>query len=486
MLTGAVLRIAQFLHNRSLTEGEAPLAMNIIERAFGGLTQPLDYNQAAPIGFLVVEKVFTMMLGTGEMALRLFPLIGSIAALFLFYRLAHKTVDATAAVFAIVLFAVCDHVIYFASEVKPYSTDVAVALVITILGYRLIKSGPSAKSWLLFSLVTAIGFWFSFPAVFVWSAFALIAIYRLTKKHGPWYGLTVCVIVPATSILIYYLVNLRFAAGQESLTDAWQSAFMPLPPRTWADLKWYPFVFMRMFKFPAGFSVYELSLAFLFFLVGILTYMRNRKDILLPLLLPIFAAMLASGLRAYPFEGRLLLFLAPALLMTISQGLSHIYTVLRLKSVISAFALLFVFFFLPVGNAAYRLIRPRAPEEFRPGLAHIVKNQQPGDIVYVYYASANAFKYYAYRMDYAPDHVIGIEARLNWSDYREDLSRLRGHERVWVIMSHIARTFGADEEKLYENYLNELGRQIEYRKFPGAAVFLYDLSVRSGQPILPF
>ena len=39
---GVVLRIAQFIYNRSLTEGEAALALNIVQRSYSQLLKPLD------------------------------------------------------------------------------------------------------------------------------------------------------------------------------------------------------------------------------------------------------------------------------------------------------------------------------------------------------------------------------------------------------------------------------------------------------------
>ena len=57
ILIGIVLRLRQYLLNRSLWADEASLAMNLVTRNFGELTQLLDYHQAAPIGFLFIEKL---------------------------------------------------------------------------------------------------------------------------------------------------------------------------------------------------------------------------------------------------------------------------------------------------------------------------------------------------------------------------------------------------------------------------------------------
>ena len=61
---------------------EAMIALNIERRSYAELFGTLDFNQAAPLGFLWLEKAAVQLLGPSELALRLWPLLAGIAALF--------------------------------------------------------------------------------------------------------------------------------------------------------------------------------------------------------------------------------------------------------------------------------------------------------------------------------------------------------------------------------------------------------------------
>ena len=50
------LRLALYLSNRSLIVDEAFMALNVARRSATGLTGQLDWNSAAPIAFLEIEK----------------------------------------------------------------------------------------------------------------------------------------------------------------------------------------------------------------------------------------------------------------------------------------------------------------------------------------------------------------------------------------------------------------------------------------------
>ena len=60
------------------------LALNILNRSFGGLfQQPMEYGQSSPIGYVISVKAITLLLGDSEYALRLYSLIAGCFALML-------------------------------------------------------------------------------------------------------------------------------------------------------------------------------------------------------------------------------------------------------------------------------------------------------------------------------------------------------------------------------------------------------------------
>src|SRR3990172_8968599 len=74
VLLGIILRLRQYLVDRSFWADEASLAVNIADRNYSELLGLLDYQQAAPVGFLYVEKTLITVFGNHDYVLRLFPL----------------------------------------------------------------------------------------------------------------------------------------------------------------------------------------------------------------------------------------------------------------------------------------------------------------------------------------------------------------------------------------------------------------------------
>jgi len=480
LVLGIIFRVGQYAYNRSLTEGEAPLAMNILERSYAQLAKPLSYVQAAPVGFLFMQKFMVSTFGNNEYALRFIPLIAGILALFLFYYAARVFLESTGLLIALALFAVNDQLIYFASEIKQYSTDVMFATALLLLSLWVIKKGYRIISLILFGLLSGIAIWFSHPSLFVSAALFCVILIALLRdrqtRSMPW--LVIATLIAVFSWLANDMIIIAAASRQGELLSFWQHSFMPLPPLSFTDIGWIVFAVMRIFKNPGGFSAYDALIAACACLTGLVVFWRTKKRYALILVLPVLLTFFASGFHVYPFEGRLLLFTVPFIAVMIAAGTDKVREMFSPVSKTAGALFVALILAYPVGSACFHLVKPRAPEELRPVLAALQIKRSPDEAIYVYYGAVNAFKYYAPKYGYGfTQYIQGVEARDNWQNYYDDLKKLASgeHKKAWVIMSHISTWNGVDEEKLFISYLDLLGQKADAIHAPGAAAYLYGL-----------
>src|SRR6188768_2697709 len=153
---GALLRAIQYFANSSLWVDEAALSRNILDRSFAQLTQPLDYAQSAPIGFLIAQKVMANF-GGNEFALRAIPFAASLAALVLFAFVVRRLLTEFGQAMAVAAFALGSPFVYFAAQAKPYSTDVALTLLLTWLLLRGIEKPRSIGYWVMCGVLALAG-----------------------------------------------------------------------------------------------------------------------------------------------------------------------------------------------------------------------------------------------------------------------------------------------------------------------------------------
>ncbi|MGD1701049.1 glycosyltransferase family 39 protein [Dapis sp. BLCC M229] len=480
---GVAMRLIQYLANRSLWADEAVLALNIVNRSYLELLQPLDYDQGAPIVFLMVEKLAVQILGNNEYALRLFPFICGVGSLFLFYELGKKLIPKSAVIISLTLFASLPYLVYYSAELKQYSSDVAIALLLYLLLLPLVQQKLNRGQIIKYSLVGAIAIWFSHPSIFILASLGSSAllinfwqkdlnkIKQLLLIYSAW----------VLSFIIFYFVSLRNLTGNETLTTSWGDGFPGSP----FDIIWMLDAFGKFFYKPLGFSKWVDGLAIVAFLVGCISCWLSRKKILLLLLSPLFMTFLASFLHQYPFRSRLVLFLTPYVIFLIAEGGSYILTKSKSRpiKIISIF-LIILLLRQPLAKAIDLIEEPLNYSEIKPVLSYIKKHQQPGDILYVYQRGIHQFQYYAEKYGYQEgNYIIGVDdldkydgqelSITEMTRYEKDLDKLRGNKRVWLLFSH---THIPAERRFLNYYLNEIGLRIDTFEKPGSYVYLYDMS----------
>jgi len=491
---GIILRLVQYLFNRSLWLDEAALASSIISRDFAGLLQPLDFAQTAPVGFLMLTRLAVEMGGGGEYALRFVPFISGILALFVFWKVAEIYLTPKAVPFAVGLFTISTPLIYFSSEFKQYSTEVLVALLLLWqAGQMQTKDYHKTPTIIGLAAAGAAAVWFSFSAVFVLAGIAMgMIFFAWTSQQKEMTGwLTLIAFIWAASFIAYYFLLLKKMIPGQAAEQYWETYFMPFPPLSFEQIKWYTTTFFRIFEYPGGLKL--TGLAALGFLCGCYSLSGKQKDKLFILILPIFVTLIASTFHKYPFGGRLILFLAPVLILCIAQGIVYIQEKLGVANRF-IYVLIIVFLFLqPCLSAGQYLMKPRTVEEIRSVVEYLAQHKQNDDLVYIYYGAEKGFAYYAPRFRLNPQTAIpGIKSRQKWDNYLQDINKLTGHKRVWLLFSHVHSDDGVHEEKFFTYHLDRAGQRLDFFRASGGslpfddykegpAIYLYDLSKRKGQ-----
>ena len=491
---GLALRFIQFFSGRSLWADEAKISLNILHRSYAELTQVLDYNQVAPIGFLWIEKLATQLFGLNEFALRLFPLISSIISLFLIYYLAKRYLHPLAIPISVAFFACNRELIYYSSEIKQYSSDVAIGLLVLTIIHSA-SNRLKTSQVCLFSLVGAIAVWVSHPSVFVLAGVLLSAtipqvICHIKDKESlHLLGWLIVCSVWTISFGCFYILAIQTASSNEELLTSWSSyrAF----PESFLDLDWLIYSLKRFFWSPLDFpKPFFDKVAIAAFVIGCTALYRRNKQTLFILLLPTITTIGAAYLQKYPFYNRVILFLTPGFFLIMGAGVAFLIDLklkrqsIRAVSMITGWVFASLLFYVYTLHIPQYLNPPDSREEIKPLLQHIAEKWQPNDVIYVLEKSKYQFEFYRDKFGFqANDYVIGIDLdpynvedkKMLQTDLQEDLYQFCGRQRIWIL---IADTHIRQQTGYLLTLLNQFGQPIEQFKIDKEAslVQLYDFS----------
>ncbi|WP_205499838.1 glycosyltransferase family 39 protein [Rufibacter psychrotolerans] len=486
LLVGTFLRLYHFVDNRSLWRDELYLAVSLVKMGFWELaSQPLAYEQKAPLGFLWAVRLSVEVFGKGEMALRLFPLLCGLTAPVVFAPVARHFLKPWAALLAVTMLALASPIIYHSVEAKQYSTELLAAIIALYLYVRWHRGEGSLLGW---GLAGAVLVWFSYSAIFVLAGIAGAVGLQALREEG-WkaalrfvlpFGLWLC------SFATVYLLFLGRYQDSEWLTvffEKYCRAYLPVAsiaslPK-WFFLKANELVknpLGQTFKFavasPAIFVVLRfLPLLLLALGVALLPKKNFRKFAVLAF--PLGLALLASGLKFYPFYERLVLFLAPVLILFMVYGAQTVVSWCAERQAVKY--LLVAALVAPlVYNALREVSQPDHflnKEKSREALLFINDRYQPNDAVYVYWNMWHAYLYYkeAYNLKFTA--IEGKDLKITSATQAEYLQKLapsiaqaKGHDRLWFLYdSYLRINIGGyvEQPAWYYHPTYQVGQNVE-------------------------
>jgi len=483
---GVILRMREYIANRSFWHDEANLALNLVNRTFGGLTQPLDYDQGAPVGFLFIEKLFITIMGNKDYILRLFPLLSGLLATYLIYRIAREHFGA-GGFFAILLFAISWPLIYYSSELKQYSSDAMFVLLLVYLAFRCLEEDARLKDFLLLGTAGFISIWLSHPSAFVLAGIGLVLFFEklLHKRDKSLLWTLGMGVAWAASFGLTYLISLRYLVADTSLQSYWHNSFMPRP--ILHHLDWLMQTYLSLLgTVGSGMDFqYQSLVCSLLIVVGMISLLIRNWKILFITSLPFLLALVAAALQKYPLKGRFVLFLAPLAILLMAEGIGRIYTLIskwnRSLALSVCLVVALTIIWLPANVITSNFLSPPLGDDIKPVMNYVKQHRTQNDIIYVYHGARPSFNYYAPFYGLDKGNVITGTDRPNVPALKElynQVTTLQGNSRVWFIFSHIVDCGGCngDMETFYIQYLNQFGKMIDKLIASGADVYLYNLN----------
>jgi 4-amino-4-deoxy-L-arabinose transferase-like glycosyltransferase len=469
---GTGLRLAALGADRCLWIDEAMLALNLVARSPAELLRPLDYNQGAPVGFLLLSKAAIAAFGSAEWALRLVPCVASVCGLFGFAWLARRLLPSGGALLATALFALSPHLISYAGECKQYASDASIAIGLLACAVPLLDGRGGRAGYAAFGASGAVAVWFSHPAAFVLAGLgsALLLKELVARDRAKLVSTALVVGAWLVSFAACYFLCLKQLSANEYLTGYWADHFVP---RTLGAASWLADHLVALFELPGGFGGPAIPLAgfaALLALVGLVEFGRENRWLAGALVGPVAFLLCAAALKKYPFGGRLALFVVPFAVLLAARGAWVLNEALRPANRFAAVALVVLLVGSSAWQSAEELRRPTRSEQLAPVLHRVRAEMNPSDRAYVYYGAVPAFRFYTREHALPASAVeLGTQCRESSSGYRDQVAGLRG--RTWVIFSHPHR----DEETLFRALLDARGQRVREMKDRNSVAWLYEL-----------
>ena len=375
---GMLCRLSQYAAHTSLWHDEAFVALNVLHKSYAGLLGPLDWQEAAPPGFLLLEKCVVDLLGRSEYALRLVPVLAGLTGMICFAALARAVCSPGAAAFwAVALMAASDKLIVQSNETKQFTLDLLLAVLLSQLALHSYYQRRATRALLAWGAVGACGVWVSFASCFVFAGTSLVLAPRVLRGWR-WSERAAYVIANLTALASFGLVASSITAQLSGGLLSFWARSLPDTSSTLALLYWLARSFLGLFNYfwqPLGAALIALAV-----LGGTGVWHHARRVELGVLTLPVLLALVASLLHRWPFGGNQhMVFAAPAVLVLVGEGMESMRGRLTQWHRWAGWAAVTLLLAPGVGSAMYHIVVPRQRHEVRPVIEFVQQHRALGD-----------------------------------------------------------------------------------------------------------
>ena len=327
---GLLRRLWRYAVGFPLWGDESFVAINFFLRDYREMIEPLVFGQIVPLGFMWATEAVTQFFGYNEWALRFVAMLSGLAGFGVFVHFCRRNLSPTVAVLAIAFMAPAYYVVRHTAEVKAYSTDLFLAILLISATWRTLKTGTCKTAWSLLILLAILGPWCSYPFAFVAGGAGFTLAYKFWlqdrfKKLTPAILTAIFGLLLVSSFGAMYVLYAKphaQAAAELVGIELWAQTWPPLT-HFWLLPLWFIQIHTgHLFAIPHGGMAPFSGVTFICFVAGAIYFWRRERLLAILLLSPFVLNMFAAAAHAYPYGGaqRIAQHLAPAICILAGQG----------------------------------------------------------------------------------------------------------------------------------------------------------------------
>lgn len=436
---------------------------------------PGSIGAPLPPLFALLLRGLALLVGHSEGGLRALPLAASVLAVPLAFLVARRWFGPTAGIAVALCFACYPAAVFHGQELKQYSLDVLVVLVLLHLAGLVAERPDSWWRWAYLTLAAVLAPGVSYPAALVLPgvALGLVAVCRRARHLLAWVAAHA---IAAGAALTWYLGVIGPQRARPQVVAYWAADFAP--PGAGPATEWAGAQLLALTAYAFGRPALLFALVVL---IGLVLAPRWGK---LTTVGSALTVLTAAALHLYPLAaGRTSLFLLPFLYLPLAGALARLGALggtagakqraIRTIAIGGALVLLA----LPARGA---LRAGLVMEETAPLVRRLAADRQPTDRVYVYCGAVPAFHFYHSRMDERV--TLGGSHRDESAAYGAELRPiLVPGERLWLLFAHVvpARDGGSERDVILGE-LRLYGRQLGAWETEGASLHLFEITRAPG------
>lgn len=488
-MLGALLRLRQYVHNKSVWLDEMYIAHQIQKHSpWKLLLSPLEQNQTAPPGYLLSTKLSIALAGPTEYAFRALPFIASIGCLIAGLLLAKRSFQTNGAQYTLLLLLALSPTLgLYAAEGKQYGVDAAITTLILL---QAAAPGALIHRWRSLLVTGLLTVFFSNSSLFLLFPLGLLLIAEQESRRSRRELLTALVVPGSWAALFLFLYFLVYHASAENpfLQSYWQKAFAPSPLELKKFFIWLQKTAVNVMQVAFGDAerygriagkpnfAYANELLLCLTLLGSLKLWQSHRRLAILTFATIGTTLVASHLHTYPFKGRLILFLAPIIYLFVAALFEHRRW--RVGVCLTSLLLLGA----TIGRSSVRsFVDPYDQPQARQMAECIKAVHQPEDRWALGELSGPAFAYYASSMNIHHKITARIpqQKALAKRKNREPVLKLlrENPNRWWLVFGHRLRGRDSNLAPIFALY-----PPLAICKAKGSAAYLIDSSRRETAP----